>query len=165
MKPFKRKSRYLVSGVALAALFGAAASADEQQLAGTWNCNLMFEDPNIGATMTGQFEQTYKQDGSYERAGQMRIVVAAFDVDAAFTVAEAGDWRSDGVVITEMRSKLEFATVDPDPSPAAQLVVQQMQAEANAETVAEESVEITKLTATQLEFEDPDGAAAVCRKA
>lgn len=163
MKSFNRKTRILVSGIAMGLVVTGVAAADEEQLVGRWNCDLTFEDADFGAAMTGTFAQSYRQDGTYERAGKMRIVVAAFDVDAAFAVAESGDWRSDGKVITELRSKLEF-TAD-DPSPAAQLVIQQMQAEADAENVAEESVDITKLTTNELEFEDPDGAEAVCRRA
>ena len=116
---------------------------------------MMVEDPTGQGSVSAEFEMTYKSDGTYERMGLMTIVMAALQIDTSISIAESGDWTKESMVLTEMRHELEFAIADEEPSQMEQMIVQQMQAA--AEATSEESMTITSLTATSMSLQPGGG--------
>ena len=145
--------RLLLGGAVAGSLLISTASA--QDVLGTWTCSMMVEDPTGQGSVSAEFEMTYKSDGTYERMGLMTIVMAALQIDTSISIAESGDWTKESMVLTEMRHELEFAIADEEPSQMEQMIVQQMQAA--AEATSEESMTITSLTATSMSLQPGGG--------
>lgn len=160
-----RSCRALFCGVAVMGCLATSAFAQEDNLHGTWNCSLEFIDDEIGAVMKADFEQTYATNGTFERMGQMSIMIEAFGVDIAIGIEENGDWRMvDAMVIGETTSDVAFSSQKQEPSEMEAMILQQMQAEADADTHDESTVELKTLTATTMEFEDEEGVVSSCQK-
>ena len=145
--------RLIFSGAFVGSLLISTASA--QDVLGTWSCSMLVEDPANQASVSAEFEMTYRADGTYERMGVMTIVMAALQIDTAISIAESGNWKKESMVLTEIRSELEFASADEAPSQMEQMIVQQMQTAAEASN--EESMTITSLTATSMSLQPGGG--------
>jgi hypothetical protein len=165
MKTFSRVCRLGLSSAAVAGCLITTAFAQEDELVGDWSCTMSTEDQEIGASLSAEFEQTYESDGTYEREGDIRVVIAAFEVDIAVSIAEAGTWRLiDAMTLGETATDLEFSSAEESPSQVEAMMLEQMQAEADAQAMEEQTTEIVSLTATMLELQDPDGAVLACEK-
>ena len=166
MNTFQRFGRSLFGGLAITSCLVAAAIAQEDDVVGTWDCGLSVDDPASGTAVDADFETTYDANGSYERDGQLNISIAALQIDIAVAMDEVGNWRivestSRGETATEIR----FSTPSGTPSPTEQMILQQMQAEANEMLGKEEVAEITAISADSMELTSDDGAALTCSKA
>jgi hypothetical protein len=157
-----RITRTLASSVAVAGCLIASAEAQDDNLVGTWECSMSTDDPQTGMSLNVDFVMTYDSDGSYEREGQMKIMQAEMEIDTTIEMKEDGTWSLDGLSLTESRSSLEFSSQEEEPSQIEQMILQGMEAAAGAAT--EETIELTSLTATTLQF-DEDGGASTCTKA
>ena len=166
MKKLQSICRKLSLGVAVAGGLAGSAIAQEENLVGTWSCSTSFEDPESGAKMAADFVQTYENDGSYARAGEFSVVIPVLEVDTSISVAEAGTWRLvDSTVLAELTTDIEFSSLEDSPSQMEQMILQQMRGEAEASRTVEQTVELTSLTATTLQFEDESGGLSSCQKA
>jgi hypothetical protein len=143
----------------------APAFGQSDDIIGDWTCDLTVDDPETGTKMNAEFEHSYDDDGTYERSGQMNIVIEAFDVDISIGIDEEGTWRwVESMVIGETTTDIEFSSTVETPSQMEQMMLAQMQAAADAESSEEQPVDIASLTATTMEIEDDDGTAMVCEK-
>ncbi|HUF72586.1 MAG TPA: hypothetical protein VMR74_06790 [Gammaproteobacteria bacterium] len=166
MKTLPRVCQLTFASAAMTGCLIATAFAQNDDIIGTWTCDLTVDDPESGAQMNAEFEHTYDGDGTYERAGEMNIVIEAFDVDIAIGIEESGTWRwVESMVVGETTTDIEFSSAVETPSQMEQMMLQQMQAAADAESSEEQTVDISSLTATTMEIEDDDGAVMVCAKA
>lgn len=159
MKTFHRIPRLLFSAAVIGSLVIATASA--QEVLGTWNCGMTAEDPSGEGSINMEFEATFNADGTYERAGEMTIVMAALQVDTSFTFMESGSWTRDSMHLTTTPSEIEFQSGDEEPSQIEQMFLQQMQTA--ADNPEEETITISSLTATTMTL-DVEGEATVCEK-
>lgn len=165
MNSLHRVGRLVFSATAMAGLLIATASAQEDEVVGTWNCSFSVEDAASGAAMSGDFVQTYGADGNYARTGEIHVMIAAFEVDLDISIEESGAWRMvDSMVLGETMSEIVFSSDEEAPSETEQMLLQQMEAEAAA-TVAEETYQITALTATTMDLNDGGEVTMSCQKA
>lgn len=156
----------VLGGAAVTGGLITTAYAQDDNILGTWNCGLSFQDPEIGATMNVRFEQTYDADGTYVRAGEMSIAIPALQVDIAVAIDEAGTWRFlESLIVAEKMTKLDLASMSDAPTQMEQMLVEQMRAGAQAELSDEQTVNLKSLTATTMEYEDADGMLTSCQKA
>jgi hypothetical protein len=161
-----RACRVLFGGAAVAGCLVATALAQNDDIHGTWSCGLSIQDPATGTTMNADFEQTYAADGTYERDGEMNILIEAFEVDITIVIEESGTWRwVEPMVLGETTSEIAFSSPAETPSQMEQMMLTQMQAAADAEVSQEQTVEIRSITATALELVDDEGAEMACDKA
>jgi hypothetical protein len=166
MTTSKRIFSSCFSGLAIISCAIGTAFAQEDEIVGTWTCGLSIEDPASGAAVTAEFETSYDSDGSYTRAGQLNISVAAAQLNVSVVLDEAGNWRLvDAMSLGETVTEIDFTSTAETPSPIEQMMLQQMEAESNGVVGQEEVSEITSLTANSMEIESSDGAAMVCQKA
>lgn len=166
MNTFQRICRQLLAGMAIIGSLIAPAFAQEDDVVGTWACGLSIDDPATGTAVSADFETTYDSDGSYERDGQLKISVAAMQLDIDVVMDEAGNWRVvESTGLGETATEISFSSLAETPSQVEQMVLQQMQVEANAMLGKEEVAEITSMTADAMVLTSDDGAALTCNKA
>lgn len=139
----------------------ATATASAQDVLGTWNCGMTMQDPSGQGSVSVQFEATFNADGSYERAGDMSIVMAALQVDTSFSFKEAGSWTRDAMVLTTTPSEIAFESTEEAPSQIEQMFAQQIQSA--AQNAPEQSLTINSLTATTMTI-DAEGDETTCQK-
>lgn len=154
----------LASGAALAGCLFGTASAQDDDLVGSWSCSTNAEDADTGMTMNIEFDQTYDSDGTYERAGKVQVAVEAFQVDVAFTMQEAGTWRRDAMVLAETMTEIELTSADESPTQISQFMLQQMQADAESDIAKEETLDISSLSAATLVLDQDDGVVTRCER-
>jgi hypothetical protein len=166
MKTLQRIGPKLLTGMAISCGLVATAFAQADDLVGTWECGLSINDPASGASVNADFETTYDSDGSYAREGQLKISIAALQLELTVGMDEAGSWRViDSQNIGETASELTLSSTSEMPSQIEQMILQQMQSESSGVVGQEEVAEIVSLTASTMELRSSDGAEMACNKA
>ena len=164
-KTFAPVRRVALSGLTLTGILIATASAQEEQIAGTWNCSTAFEDAELGISMTAEFESTYGADGMLERDGGMNMTIAALGSEISFMVKAVGTWKAaESMVIEETISSTEFAAGSEEPSQIEQMMLQQMQAQVDGAGPQTDTIQLESLTDTTMVGANTTGAAVTCQK-
>jgi len=164
MKTLTRLCIGVLGGAAVACGLTSVVSAQDAELVGTWNCTGSIEDAEMGMTMTLEYEHKYTSDGSYDRTSQVRLAIAAMQVELSFSIDEAGTWRRDGMNIGETPTAIEVDSDKEMPSEIEQLVLAQIEAEAELELGNETVTPISALTASTMTLDEGEFKTS-CKKA
>ena len=165
MKTARHIGLGFVGGVALAGCLVGAASAQDSELVGTWDCSGSVQDAEIGMTMNAEFEQTFSANGTYSRTATISMAIAAMQIEFGFDMDEQGNWEREGMTLHETPTALEIVSTSEMPSPIEQMALGQMQAEAQASLNTATSSAITSLTSSAMTLDGDDDFGLSCQKA